>query len=483
MENKKAKKFVKKVDKVVDLLVVVFLLAFLLYGGYAMWDTNQMYSRASSSAYTAYRPSQETSLGFHELQAINPDVFGWITVFGTYIDYPLLQGADNFHYVHTNARGEPARSGAIFLDVHNNQDLSDFNNIIYGHDMTRNAMFGQLARFEDEYFFETRPFGVIYNGQRYYGIEFFAFLLADAHDFEIYNPTVTDEELKTNILNRFRDEAIQYRELASHPVTINDRLVVLSTCTQVITNGRFLLVGRLIDDIPEDLFIGESAFARGVDQLMMFGPLGLFLGAVFIIMVTVSVTLMISKKQKRKKAVAAGLISAEDIGLKKKQTTLLGDVVFLTGKLSLVGAAIMLIFTFVFGFTQMVDASMAPAMQQGDVVLFQRFGANLIASDTIVINSPEGPLVRRVVGVAGDIVDITEQGLMINGMFQQESHIFEETEQMTEGGAAFPLEVPVGYVFVLGDSRARSRDSRIYGPVSIDDILGSVVTVIRGRNL
>jgi len=474
-----AKKMIRRLDKVVDLIVIVFLLSFMLYGGFAMWDTNQMYSRASSAAYLAYRPTQEEEIGFDQLRGINPNVFGWITVFGTHIDYPLLQGDDNFRYVHTNARGEPAMSGAIFLDFRNDQNLTDFNHIIYGHDMTRNAMFGELARFEDTYFFETRRFGTIFTGQAHYGIEFFAFLPADAYDFELYNPTVSDPVLKQIILDRFFDEAIQYWDAVD--VTVDDRLVVLSTCTQAATNGRLLLVGRLMNEIPEDVFEGVAS-VRGIDRVLGLSGWGLGVGLFFVVAVTISLTIVVAKKKQRKKLEKAGLAPVEVVKMKKKQTTLKSDVIFLLGKVLMIGMMLTLLFTFIFGVMEVVDSSMVPAMQEGDFVLFQRFGPPLLANDTVVVDFNGQPQVSRVVAVAGDEVDITEQGLMINGRLQQEFHIFEHTEQFSEG-IQFPVVVGEGEVFVLGDSRARSRDSRIYGPVSTDDVLGSVVTVIRGRNL
>ena len=479
MAQTDAKKVVKTMDKVLDLIVMLFLLSFLLYGGYSLWDSNQMYNRASSATYAAYRPTREEEMGFEQLQAINPDVFGWITVFGTHIDYPLLQGTDNRKYVYTNAKGEPARSGAIFLDFRNRQDFTDFNNIIYGHDMARDAMFGEIARFEEEYFFESRRFGMVFTGEKYYGIEFFAFLEVDANDFEIYNPTIVEPELKEALIQRFADEGLQYREL---DITTADRLVVLSTCTPTSTNGRHILVGRLLEEVPEDIFEGARR-GRGIDNILGLGELGLAVGSLLVIMIIISVTLFVTKKKKKKAiALEAAAKEIDPTEPKKKTTTLQSDLLFLFGKLVVVATLIALLFMFIFGIVRVEDASMVPAMQEGDIVLFQRFGPDLIANDTIVVRYDGQTQIRRVVAVAGDVVDITENGLFINGLLQQELHIFEETTQFSEG-IMFPLVVPEGEVFVMGDSRARSRDSRIYGTVRVRDVLGTVVTVIRGRNL
>jgi signal peptidase I len=87
-----------------------------------------------------------------------------------------------------------------------------------------------------------------------------------------------------------------------------------------------------------------------------------------------------------------------------------------------------------------------------------------------------------VVATAGDVVDINEDGLVINGALQQEPRIHEATERYEEG-VIFPLTVPEGHVFVLAASRTDATDSRIYGPVEIEDTLGKVMTVIRQRNI
>jgi len=494
--NQFAKKSMRAVDSIVNFTVLIFLLSLLLYGGYSIWDSNAMYRLADSTQYAAYRPNHpEESLGFEELRAINPHVFGWITVFGTNIDYPLLQGDDNLRYVDFNARGEPALTGAIFLDVRNNRNFTDFNNIIYGHDMARDAMFGEIGNFEHELYFNERQFGMIFTGERNYGIEFFAFLLVDAHDMEIYNPLLADSAGKQRLLDRFERDAIQFRDI---DVTADDRLVVLSTCTPTATNGRHILVGRLTDHVEDDPFAAEAVRGGGIDVLG-FGWLGLAAGSLLIFGIIGSLIFFVMKKKRKeerlealKEAKEAAIKEAESSGVspieeepvkKRKPPTATEDFMFLILKIFLVIGSFIALMFFVFGVTQISDDTMSPAFREGDIVFFQRMGVDLVAGDLVVIRQDGGTQVRRVVAVAGDEVNITYHGLMINGLMQQEMHIFEDTAPFSEIGVEFPLVVPEGYVFVLGDSRTRATDSRIYGPVRLDDLLGSVVTFIRGRDL
>ena len=86
-------------------------------------------------------------ISFEELQKINPEVFGWLNIPDTHIDYPLVQAEGNSKYVNTDVKGNFSLSGSIFLDCRNHKDFSDCNHIIYGHHMQKDAMFGELERF------------------------------------------------------------------------------------------------------------------------------------------------------------------------------------------------------------------------------------------------------------------------------------------------------------------------------------------------
>ncbi|VKY89746.1 sortase [Streptococcus pneumoniae] len=96
-----SRRLVLAVDGVINHLLLIFAALIFLFGFYALWDSNQVYSLASSSEYEAYRPvtTQQDELasfsGFSKLQELNPEVLGWINVYGTNIDYPLVQAKDN----------------------------------------------------------------------------------------------------------------------------------------------------------------------------------------------------------------------------------------------------------------------------------------------------------------------------------------------------------------------------------------------------
>lgn len=172
----------------------------------------------------------------------------------------------------------------------------------------------------------------------------------------------------------------------------------------------------------------------------------------------------------------------DDVLKAKKQPSLWKDILNLFIKILIILFSFFLLFTFMFGIFRNEDASMAPALKAGDVVMFYRLDKEYVASDAIVLEYEGEKQVRRVVAVGGDSVDITEDGLIVNGARVQESEIFSETVRYEEG-INFPLTVEEDQVFTLGDARQNAIDSRIYGVVNSKDTLGKVMTIVRRRGI
>lgn len=167
---------------------------------------------------------------------------------------------------------------------------------------------------------------------------------------------------------------------------------------------------------------------------------------------------------------------------KKISSIILQELLFLIGKIAVILLVVAIIFSFIFGIIRYEDSSMYPMIKAGDLVVYYRLDKNYTASDTLVMKYEGDYQVRRVIAVAGDIVNITEDGLSINGALQNESSIYEETVRY-DTDVEFPLTVPKGSVFVLGDSRENSVDSRMYGCVKTKNTCGKVITLIRRRSM
>lgn len=167
---------------------------------------------------------------------------------------------------------------------------------------------------------------------------------------------------------------------------------------------------------------------------------------------------------------------------RKKTNPILTDIIFLLSKIAVLVVFLSITFFVVFGVYRCNDHTMSPACKDGDLVIIYRLEKNFYPSDVVVLEKDGEMQIRRIIAKAGDVVDITENGLMINGNLQQEIYISTETLPFEEG-ITFPVTVKEGEYFVLGDNRSQATDSRIYGSVTEDEIKGSVITLIRRRGI
>ncbi|MDD3369874.1 MAG: class B sortase [Lachnospiraceae bacterium] len=245
-----ARKIVCLLNEFLNMLLLSAVLLLFLYGCYGLWDSKIVYEAADKLQYEVYKPTQNQP-SFEELQSRNPDVLGWLCVYGTGIDYPLVQGADNDTYLNTNVMCEYALSGSIFLDAKTQRDFSDFNSLIYGHHMEKSAMFGDVGKFLEPDYFEEHKYGSIYYAGKNHGIDFFAMLSVDAYDTGVYRPAVVGQEVQQEYLDGIWAKAVQKRHMQ---VTTDDRIVLLSTCDSQTTSGRHILVGKLTDDVKKNAF-------------------------------------------------------------------------------------------------------------------------------------------------------------------------------------------------------------------------------------
>ena len=179
-----------------------------------------------------------------DLQAERPSVVGWLTIPNTRIDYPFTQGVDNAQYLHLDLNDRWSASGTVFMDFRNNKDLTDFNTILYGHHMRSGSMFGTLQQFDNQSFFDNNKTGTIFLANATYEIEFIAFAVIPPSDSGIYHPTIETEAERSAFLDHVTDVARHYRDVG---VTVEDRIITLSTCNYEFHNARMVLIGRLVE--------------------------------------------------------------------------------------------------------------------------------------------------------------------------------------------------------------------------------------------
>lgn len=129
--------------------------------------------------------------------------------------------------------------------------------------------------------------------------------------------------------------------------------------------------------------------------------------------------------------------------------------------LCIAALAAILIVNFVFNMVRVDGQSMEPSLQHNDYLFVWQLGYNPDHGDIVIFNpvgDPEKYYVKRVIATEGQTVDIKNGGVYVDGELLEEDYIQGTTQNIF--GAEFPQTVPEDCVFVLGDNREHSRDSR-----------------------
>lgn len=143
---------------------------------------------------------------------------------------------------------------------------------------------------------------------------------------------------------------------------------------------------------------------------------------------------------------------------------------------------VVLLFTFVFRIVGVDGNSMLPTLHGGDRVIISSFNYHPQNGDIVVVTQPNSlnkPLIKRVIASEYQTIDIDfESGVVtVDGQVLQEDYILETMTAKGQGDVDFPLTVPEGKVFVMGDNRNDSLDSRYQMVGLIDEryLLGKAV--------
>ena len=192
---------------------------------------------------------EEIPIDFAALKEINPDIYAWINIPGTNIDYPIVQSADDdSYYLNHTIEGAEGYPGSIYTERINAKDFTDFNTVIYGHDMKDGTMFKDLHKYEDAEFFDANNIVHIYTETEHLTYQIFAAVVYDDRHlmYSFDNTNVEDRQDFLQSVYEARDMRNQIRS----DVQVNEEshVITMSTCIGGEPEKRFLVEAVRTDE-------------------------------------------------------------------------------------------------------------------------------------------------------------------------------------------------------------------------------------------
>lgn len=232
--------YMKKNKKKWLVAVIVLLLGFCF---------RQYLSDAYHNISQKLKEENTDKIDWDLLQKKNPDIYAWLHVPGTPIDYPIVQSQteeEGFYLTH-DVDKEKNIYGAIYTEKINNKDFTDPMTVVYGHNMRDGSMFGSLKKFADPGFFREQDKIIIYLP----GNEVLTYQIAAAYEYPadhlISTFDLQTEEKTDAYFQKVRGFAKQYGGNYREKVQLKAPAVTLSTCTAGDSSFRYLVQGVLID--------------------------------------------------------------------------------------------------------------------------------------------------------------------------------------------------------------------------------------------
>ncbi len=194
--------------------------------------------------------AEDAHIDFETIQAENPDIFAWLYVPGTDIDYPILQSpvSDDYYKTHTQD-GKESQTGALYTEMPNMMNMCDFNTVIHGKDEEEGSLFTGLHQFEDVNFFEKHDKFYIYLPDNVLTYEIFVAYYDESSDILRRYDYTTYEGCASHLnqIYSLREMGKNQRE-GWDDLTPYHFLVTLNGSIREEEAKQYVVIGVLIDD-------------------------------------------------------------------------------------------------------------------------------------------------------------------------------------------------------------------------------------------
>lgn len=213
-------KFWKWLNELYGWLIIAVFGVVMLIGIWQVYDNYYMFNHTLEKSVSNYKPDPSDPEAAED-SPITDDMVAWLTIDGTNIDYPVMQGKDNTRYLNTDPFGAYSLSGSIFLDSRCSPDFSDEYSVIYGHHMDYGKMFGALDDFLNGSYLKTHTTGTLMvgrNAEKVYKLEVFASARVSAREKIVF-------DMQNDEIRRYISDNADVLTAESE-----SRILALSTC-------------------------------------------------------------------------------------------------------------------------------------------------------------------------------------------------------------------------------------------------------------
>lgn len=187
---------------------------------------------------------------FTELRETNEDIYAWIIIPGTNVDYPVLQSDEDNYYLDKNLDHSTGYPGCIYTNKCNAKSFDDMHTVLYGHNMKNDSMFGSLHDYEEQENFDTNRLIYVYTEDKRLTYEIYgAVKFTDVYIPAVYgtNSMAGNGQFLQDLQANAKDYA-SVSHIAELEVSPEDKLITLSTCISGEDTKRYIIVGVLVEE-------------------------------------------------------------------------------------------------------------------------------------------------------------------------------------------------------------------------------------------
>ena len=251
----KKKRKLTKFGRILSDIVIVVCLVIAGFSGWNLYkelheykESKETYEKLTPEVVIENPDTNEVDTAplfdWEKLKQINEDFVGWIRLDDSTVDYPFVQGTDNEYYLRHLFDGTYNNSGCVFMDVNNNRDFSDKNTILYAHNMKNGTMFASIEKYKDASYYDGHKVIHIYTEAATYDVYPVAGIVTDGQD-DYVRTSFNDDNDFMSYVNRFVSSSTFTSEQS---IESTDRIVMLSTCNYDRSEGRYVLIGKLVQE-------------------------------------------------------------------------------------------------------------------------------------------------------------------------------------------------------------------------------------------